>query len=171
MWTLQWPCLALALPGRSMEAPKKQQHRQSPMDKRAFEEVQISSGEVPAQCWMKKKMNWMHRGGYAEQCDSTCITLYPTQHSLGPGEIFSACEYSCGGNERNEWAPGFPSYAGPFSLTPTRVLTCELHYWRVRRGWKRGTGLWRTLKGCRSYCVVEDSTKKPVHKWPGMPCI
>lgn len=29
---------------------KKQQHRQSPMDKRAFAEVQISSGEVRAQC-------------------------------------------------------------------------------------------------------------------------
>lgn len=49
----------------------------------------------------------MHRGGYAGQCDSTYITLYPTQHSLGPGEIFSACEYSCGENEEwvSTWLP------------------------------------------------------------------
>ena len=49
--------LAPAPLGHSLGAPGKHCLRQSPMDVRAFAEVQVSRGEVPAPYWSKKHMS------------------------------------------------------------------------------------------------------------------
>lgn len=132
------PVVACELPsaprGLGPGAPGKHCFRQWSMDERVLVDVQISEEKFQHIIGRKKEKVWLHWRGQEEQLGLTYTIPLLRQYSMRSGEV-SACEFSHGG----KWEPVHGHLASPdaedahFSLTPSRVLNCELHEWGVGR--------------------------------------
>ena len=105
---------------------------QPPTDKKAFVEVWVSSGEVPAHRWSKNKNMSL------DPLETSCITPPPMQHSSGPREMASDYDFPSQGRVKScEWAPSLPSCEGHcwearFSCTPSKREVVIMWVWRCK---------------------------------------